>query len=121
MPAGGFVLDPGRSGEVVLTRSIAGDVEGTFAMEAALFPTVDSPTANFTGEFSVGCASGTDTPCGPLSASSVGTCADFLACCNAADPSARGTCMYYYASVASNGDTACGRTLVTSKAFFLCP
>jgi hypothetical protein len=122
IPDGGFVLDPGVSGQVVLTSSGDGRLAGTFTAEAAQLRISGSPTTSFTGRFSVHCSEehASNAACGPFSVSAVGTCADLLACCAAADPTLRDGCMFDHSNVSSGGDVACGRWLAVSKSFY-CP
>lgn len=49
-----------------------------------------------------------------------GTCADLLACCNAASATVKAACMNGYNSVVSSGDAACGGVLSGIKAS-VCP
>jgi hypothetical protein len=121
MLAGGFVLDPSVGGQVVLSRSNTDSIEGTFTMEASTMPPANaSPTTSFTGKFKVGCQPSAGAPCGPLSTATVGTCADLLACCAAADPTNQAGCMFERDSAAPGGDVACGRKLATIQDLY-CP
>jgi hypothetical protein len=120
IPDGGSVLDPSVSGQVVLTTSAPGGVEGTFMMEAAQFPISGSATTSFSGTFKAGClVPGDSSQCGPLSLDTAATCADLSACCEAS-VDAGATCMVAYASIAPHGDAACGRALAANKASY-CP
>jgi hypothetical protein len=98
-------------GQVVMTNSEIGAVEGTFAMEADPYP-ANLPTMTIVGAFNVGCIAG--MPCGPYSA--VGTCADLLACCAvAADSALRDLCMTAYTTAMASGDTTCGNVLAIQR------
>jgi hypothetical protein len=103
-------------GQVVLTKSEIGDIEGTFVMEAVPYP-LNPPKMTIVGAFNVGCLAG--MPCGPYS--TAGTCVDLLACCDrAASGPAKDLCMTSYTAAMMNGDTACGNTLAVQKQD-LCP
>ncbi len=54
------------------------------------------------------------------STGATGTCADLLACCNAANVAVKPTCMNGYTTVMSMGDGACGQLLAQIKAS-VCP
>jgi len=118
----GFVLDPSVSGEVVVTASTADRVAGTFTMTASTQPPANaSPTTAFTGKFKVGCTPNAGAPCGPLSATGPGTCADLAACCAAADDSIRQGCVSALDATAPlGGDVACARKLAAIKSLY-CP
>jgi hypothetical protein len=110
-----------RSGQVVLTKSGVGDIEGTFAMQGApLFP-LNGPSTAVSGGFNVACSAGvapTSSSCTAHTAGS-GTCADLLACCN--KPNAmKFLCMSYYTSLMSIGDASCGNELAVAQTS-LCP
>lgn len=115
-----FVNDPSLDGEVILSRSVVGDVRGSFTFDAATGPAADAPNTTFTGEFSLPCDSSGRAPCGPLSSAGAGTCADLLACCGRATPDLVGGCMNVHGMVSPNGDVACGRALAAQKSTY-CP
>jgi hypothetical protein len=110
------------SGQVVLTKSVVGDIEGTFAMQAAPFLSAPPvPATAFSGGFNMGCSgivAMTSSSCTAHTAGA-GTCADLLACCN--KPNAlKVLCMGYYTGLMTFGDASCGNLLAVSQTS-LCP
>jgi len=95
------------AGLVTLTRSAAGDVEGTFEGEGVLV-VPGAPKISIFGGFNVSCL-GADL-CGPYSAAALGTCEDLLTCCGNDY-----TCMTSAKLAMAHGDAACGRLLIVVR------